>query len=710
MAMKIGLVQVNAPFTGQRYLPYSVGCLQAYALRNLTEPERYEFLLPVFDEIPVREAVAQLWNADLVAISSYVWGEKKSLEYARVLKHFRPSIGIIMGGPQVTYYSHHLKPWTLEHAKDCAKAYLAKYPFIDMLIRGEGEQPFVAILENAFGDWGNIPSASFIKDGVFHDTSRCERMPSLDDAPSPYLEGIFDPLMREYPQMRWIVTLETNRGCPYQCAFCGWGTEVHQDVFKFPLERVYGDIEWIGQQEIPFAVVGDANFGFKHPFDEDRDIEIARYMAGVKKRYGYPNAYSIQAAKNAAERVYAIHKILHEVGLARVINLAFQSRDRETLKNVKRGNVKDSTYRKIQALAKHEGIPTASDIIPGLPGESCESFMRGIVQIIEDGGTVYPNPLTIEPDAEMFDLDYQKRFGMETAETQMESIHAEVSAEGVSYVRVEALPRKSFSSDAEWRDASIRETGEEIYEKQILVIATASMPKEDFVRTYIFLWTAMLLYFNRLFTIPLIVLRKAFGLKYEELLALFSDRAFDQAEYPIITRIQSLFREKAEEMQCGGDKFCVYNNIRWWANEYAMISLVGEGKLSEFYQEAERLLQAFLKEKDVDLPAGLLEESILLNSGLLKLPDRSEDLDLTLSWNIGEFFTGVLETQEVPLEKKPSRYQADRTSPDRCWNFKQWYVEVVWWLHKGSAYFHDLISRPQIRVEVDGITKLSGHY
>ena len=51
--MKVGLVQINNSFDKQCYLPYTVGMLQAYALKHLANPEDFEFLLPIFDRIPL---------------------------------------------------------------------------------------------------------------------------------------------------------------------------------------------------------------------------------------------------------------------------------------------------------------------------------------------------------------------------------------------------------------------------------------------------------------------------------------------------------------------------------------------------------------------------------------------------------------------------------------------------------------------------------
>src|SRR2546425_11785381 len=123
--MKIGLVQINNSFSGQNYLPYAVGLLQAYVQHHAKHPQRYEFLLPVYSRIAVKEAVDQLLGADVVGFSAYVWNIRISLEVARQIKQRRPETLIVFGGPQVP---------------DRAEDFLRQNPFIDLACHGEGEQ------------------------------------------------------------------------------------------------------------------------------------------------------------------------------------------------------------------------------------------------------------------------------------------------------------------------------------------------------------------------------------------------------------------------------------------------------------------------------------------------------------------------------------------------------------------------------------------
>jgi len=103
--LTIGLVQINNAFSGQNYLPYSTGVLQAYVEGHAPDPARYRFLVPVFKRERVEAAVEHLMEADIVGLSLYVWNEKLSLAIAKRLKERKPEIIVLVGGPCLLYTS-----------------------------------------------------------------------------------------------------------------------------------------------------------------------------------------------------------------------------------------------------------------------------------------------------------------------------------------------------------------------------------------------------------------------------------------------------------------------------------------------------------------------------------------------------------------------------------------------------------------------------
>jgi len=660
--IRVGLVQINNSFSGQNYLPLSVGVLQSYAQKHLNHPEEFEFLLPIYSRISVKSAVERLLPAQVVLFSVYVWNIRISLEVARRLKREKPETIVVFGGPHV--------PERLQLCQEFMRA----HPFIDVACQGEGEPTVVRILEQfrtGSRDWACVPGVSFLtRDGDFVSTPRGARLSDLSTIPSPYLEGVFDSLMRANPHEQWICLWETNRGCPFSCTFCDWGSATQSRVYKFDLDRLFHEVEWFAERKIEFLFCCDANFGML-----PRDLEIANYVAQTKRRQGYPHALSVQNTKNATERAYEVQRILSDAGLNKGVDVALQSLDPTTLASIKRGNISTGTYQELQRRFTRDGVETYTDLILGLPGETYDSFADGVSAVIANGqhNRIQFNNLSILPNAEMGDPEYQKKYGMQMVEIGVVNIHGSVTTE----------------------------MEEEVRESQILVVGTRTMPKKDWVRTRAFAWMAALLHFDKILQIPFVILHALGSVSYRELIELFLNESV--APHPTLSSIRSFFLDKAERIQNGDFEYCQsqeWLGIWWPADEYLLIKLCVEGELEVFYREAEQLLSDFLEGKGLMLSEGLLHAAIVLNSKLIKVPFQTTDLSLDLPYNLWEFYGSVLRGEPIPLERKPSRITINRTA--QTWSsWEDWTQEVIWYGNKRGAYMYGNTAVGM---------KLAGHY
>jgi len=640
----IGLVQINNSFSGQNYLPYSVGLLQAYALENAQNPESIQFLVPLYSRMKVKKAVDHLASADVVGFSVYVWNIRLSLAIAQELKKARPETVIVFGGPQVP---------------DQAEQFLRQHPFIDLVCHGEGEQVFTSIIEgHSKKEWEDIPSISFLNEGRHFVThSRGGRVKDLELYPSPYLKDVFHQLMTENPDEKWLALWETNRGCPFACTFCDWGSAIASKVFKFDMGRLMKEAEWFAAHKIEFIFCCDANFGLL-----PRDYEIVQFVGEMKKTSGFPQALSVQNTKNATDRAFNVQKLLHDVGLNKGVTISFQSMDPAALKASKRHNISTKSFQELQSRFAKEGIPTYSDMILGLPEETYESFAEGIGEIISNGqhNRIQFNNLSILPNAEMGDPEYQKRYGMQTVTSQIINIHGTLEGQ---------------------------EDGE-ILEDQELVIATSAMPEQDWVKTRALCWMAGLTHFDKLLQIPLVILHEVASCEYRNLLEALM--VTQPSSRPIFSEIQQFFLEKARDIQQGAPEYCYskeWLKIWWPADEFILIRLCVEGKLEAFYQEARDIFDEILVARGVTIPPGLLLDSLSLNRYLLKVPFQKEDMEIQLSFRIWEFYQAIIHGKVPPLLEGSSTYHIDKTSQTwRTWD--DWYREVVWYGNKKGAYLY----------------------
>jgi radical SAM superfamily enzyme YgiQ (UPF0313 family) len=652
----VGLVQINNSFSGQNYLPYSVACLQSYVQAHAPRPERYRFLLPVYKRIPIRDAVDQLLDIDVAGFSTYVWNARISLETARRLKAQRPETLIVFGGPQVP---------------DQPEAFLRANPFIDVAVHNEGEQVFLELLERFPGnDWTGTQSISFVdRDGSFVRRPNGPRMRDLEELPSPFLNRVFDPLIRANPNETWIGLWETNRGCPFQCTFCDWGSATATKLNKFEEDRLYREIDWFAANKIEYIFCCDANFGILK-----RDVEIAEYVAKVKRETGYPNALSVQNTKNATERAYLTQKILSDAGLNKGVALSMQSVDMHTLENIKRQNISLETYLELQRRFTRDKVETYSDLILGLPGETYESFADGVNTLIETGqhNRIQFNNLSILPNAEMAAPDYMRKFGMETVESEIINIHG-----------------------------SREELDDDVAEIQDLVVATASMPRGQWRKTRSFCWMTAFLHFDKILQMPLIVVHELSGLSYRAMVEAFIEA--DGSRYPMIAEIRDFFLREAGSIQQGGPEY-VYSpewlGIYWPADEYVFIKLTAERKFDGFYREAADLILGLVERHGGDVPVQAVQDAIQLNQALVKQPFVRDDVSIAVEYNVLEFCRGVREGEKVPLHGAPSVIHVKRSEAHYD-DFSKWCREVVWWGNKKGAYLYS-----NARAE----KQLAGHY
>ena len=639
------MVQINNSFSNQNYLPYSVGLLQGFAQKYLSDKESFEFLLPIYKRIPVKIAVQSLLDADMVFFSTYVWNFKISLEIARQIKKDKPEAMIIFGGPQVPNKG--------------IENFLRSNPFIDMACHGEGEKPFLAILENySKRYWAMVPSISYInEEGKFVQTPLCNRISQLDKIPSPYICSIFEPLIETNPEEVWLALWETNRGCPFSCTYCVWGGNTQKRVYAYNIERLYQEVDWFSQHKIEFIFCCDANFAILK-----RDVDIVKRFAQNKRRYGYPQVLSAQSTKDFTEHAYRTYKVMSDSGLNKGVAIALQSLNEDTLKNAKRRNMPVEVFRGVQQRLTSVNIETFTDIILGLPSETYDTFVNGVSSVIENGqhNRIQFNNLSILIGAEMENPEYQKKFGFNIVETKVLNMHGSLSAT------------------------------EEVEEMQRLVVGTNTMLKSDWVRVRAFGWMTALLHLDKLLQVVFVILHKVFSISYRDLIEIFSE---GKETPPILSQIRSFFLEKAVELQNGGPEFCEskkWLNIWWPADELIFIKLCTEDKLSEFYQAVGQVISRYLQNRKLQDYQSILHDSIALNQNLIKLPFQDKDLKLCLSYNIWDVYHSAVRGIDIPLKRGKFCYKIDRTS-NKWSSWEEWCQKVVWYGNKKGAYSYNVL-------------------
>jgi radical SAM superfamily enzyme YgiQ (UPF0313 family) len=356
--------QIGPKHLNAHYLPYASGLLWSYCLTSPYVKENYALGEFIWQRDSIDVAVQKLKNSDVIGFSHYIWNKNYCYTLARELKKTNPDCKIIFGGPETPITQSQL---------------FQKHPYIDIVVKNEGEKCFRAILEN--NDYSTIPGLLLNDNTKTVDTGPNVRIDELDCIPSPYLTGVFDDLISKNKAITWNVILETTRGCPYSCTFCDWGSLTYSKIKKFNLDRIFSELEWFGKNGFDHVIFADANFGIL-----ERDFLIADKLIEVQKKYSNPKTYSVSWAKNQKREVVSIVKKLIEHGGNNIgLNLSLQTLDAQVLKNIKRDNLAINHVHEVFNLCEKNDIPLYTELILGLPGETLESWKQNFYKLFEAG-------------------------------------------------------------------------------------------------------------------------------------------------------------------------------------------------------------------------------------------------------------------------------------------------------------------------------------
>lgn len=309
-------------------------------------------------------------------LSNYNWSHQHNLMVSRTAKELARGSIIIHGGPNTPSY------------ESDEEAYFRDNPHVDITVRGEGEVAVVEILDALAGSISDEPAdlsvlcdvrgISFRAGDSIVRTPDRERIDDLDALPSPLLTGLLD----DYAGTK-LGIFETNRGCPFRCTFCDWGSATGSRNRRFSLERVFAELEWFARNEISGVLCADANFGFL-----ERDVEIARKLTELKRECGYPAAFSYTGAKNTTKHLKRIIEILGQGGVRLNGTIGVQSTDPGTLKAVRRTNIKLEKYDELTAEFRRSRLYLSVDMMLGLPGQTLASFQNDLQGCVDRG--VFP--------------------------------------------------------------------------------------------------------------------------------------------------------------------------------------------------------------------------------------------------------------------------------------------------------------------------------
>jgi putative methyltransferase len=624
------------------FLPHSAGLIRAYCESIPEIAENFKFLDFIYLREDPSEVAQRLEDPKVVGISCYMWNWEWSKRLAEQLKIFHPDCLVVLGGPQVP-----AQP----------QDFLELTPYVDLIVHYEGEITFSEILrenlkENA--DYTHVDGISVrALDGRHIQTPGRARTQDLEVLPSPYVAGCFDYLMNE--PYDFHASQETHRGCPYSCTFCDWGSAVFTKIRQFSDERLHSELEWFGENEIELLYNCDANFGLLN-----RDLSLTKKMADTKKTFGFPKQFRAAYAKNSNLKVFEIAKVLNDSGMNKGVTLSFQSMDDRTLEAIKRKNIKVQNLQELVSIYREEGIPTYSEIIMALPGETYESFSDGIQQILEagqhDGLNIYV--CIVIPNSELANPTY-------------------IAEHGIKSVRMPVLLQHSNSSE------------DPIVEYYDIVVETNCLPQKDFKRIYLYSWIVQVGHCLGLTQYLALYSRHRKNITYKT----FYERLLEHAEQNPETllgqelqAVSGVFDGAIE----GGNWGVVlprFGEIIWPTEEASFLNLVCDK--SRFYEGVSQFLVALLSEDGEVKPASEAElNSLILYQEKMIIDPHTESVTiLDLEFDFYEYFNSAYKGLTTELNETPNRLTISSDSVFEG-DLESYARNIIWYGRKANKSRH----------------------
>ncbi|WP_179952079.1 B12-binding domain-containing radical SAM protein [Marinicella rhabdoformis] len=339
--------------------------------------------------------------------SNYMWSLDINMQISEAIKKQDSRNLTIHGGPSTPEYAQ------------ASQDFMAQFTSVDISVHGEGEVAIIEILDkiykNEHGKTSYDETDLFEVSGITYRsllnphhvkrTSARKRTAQPDFAPSPYLSGYFAGYGAEVD----AAIIESNRGCPFGCTFCDWGSATNQKVRKFDLERVKQEIDWIAKNKVRVLWIADANYGLY-----DRDIELSQHIVDTKAKTGYPQEVVVNYTKNSTWRLVEIIKIFTAGGIISQGIISIQTTDDKTLEVINRKNIKTEKYDELTKVFYDLKLPLSTDLMLGLPGITVEAFNKDLQRYIDMDVSVKAYPTQLLPNSPMADPEYIEKYQIKT--------------------------------------------------------------------------------------------------------------------------------------------------------------------------------------------------------------------------------------------------------------------------------------------------------
>src|SRR6056297_3112086 len=288
---------------------------------------------------------------DYICFSTYIWNINEIEKICEIIKKSKEKITTIFGGPEVTYNN---------------KEYLKEYPFVDYIIKGEGEEVLPSLINSLEKnlDLKKVNGIIYRDEEKIIENPGINKILNIEDLPFPYETEYKMENNNEIFKNKYIY-YETTRGCPYRCGFCL--SSVDNGIRALSMDRIKDDLDKIYQLKPLIIKFVDRTFNY----DWKRSRDISKYI--VSKNSNIKVHYEITADIINIEFLEFLKKLPKNIFQ---FEIGLQTTNKQTLDEIQRKMDFENIKLIVKELSETKNIHMHLDLIAGLPKENYKSFIN----------------------------------------------------------------------------------------------------------------------------------------------------------------------------------------------------------------------------------------------------------------------------------------------------------------------------------------------
>lgn len=358
MNQKVLLIGINAKYIHSNPAIYS---LKAYA-------DKYYPNRPAGCELKIAEYTINQTPGDILAniyqrkpqiaaFSCYIWNWKIIQDLLSELPKVLPGTKLWLGGPEASFHADEL---------------LQKLPQLSGIMVGEGEETFLELL------WYYWEQKGFLRDikGIVCKEGFGGARALADINKIPF---IYEQTLSAFDNR--ILYYESQRGCPFQCAYCL--SSIDKKVRLRDISLVKSELDYFLAHKVLQVKFIDRTFNC----NEEHALSIWNYLK--EHDNGVTNFHFEIAADLLTDRQLAVLKNMRP-GLIQ-LEIGVQSTNEAALKAINRRMDIKKLQERVAAIHSFCNIHQHLDLIAGLPYEDYHSFGKSFDDVYE----MAPNELQL---------------------------------------------------------------------------------------------------------------------------------------------------------------------------------------------------------------------------------------------------------------------------------------------------------------------------